>query len=347
MERLRSLTRAARRAAAGVLPAALAASLAGGCASAPPVDFVSDALKHAVGPSAPEPASQVVCFWQRRLSTLPDPTRDGAMTAGVAGQMFLITPDNKPAEVNGDLAVVVYDETPRPPGQEAMRPELWHYTKDTLKRLATTDERFGRCYVLFLPWPAHWRDVTAVKIMARYQSPGNPDLYAGEVRMALDLTPSGGWTDMGSGRVVLGPGGIDTRSVPDPSKLLQQTHAAAAAPFPTMPAAPAGGFGTAVSPGFVGSAGTPPPTPQVGATQPWPGSPTQPPPSGNPFTGPPAGAAPPGYTPPTSYAPAATWTPQPPPANNYIPLPSLPPAAGAAPPAAGPVQPLIIQRGGI
>lgn len=316
MERLRSLTRAARRAAAGVLPAALAASLAGGCASAPPVDFVSDALKHAVGPSAPEPASQVVCFWQRRLSTLPDPTRDGAMTAGVAGQMFLITPDNKPAEVNGDLAVVVYDETPRPPGQEPMRPELWHYTKDTLKRLATTDERFGRCYVLFLPWPAHWKDVTAVKIMARYQSPGNPDLYASEVRMALDFTP-GGWTNMGSGRVVLGPGGIDTRSVPDPSKLLQQTHAAAAQPFPTMPAAPAGGFGTAAPPGFAGSTGTPPPTPQVCATQPWSASPTQPPPA------------------PT------------PPANSSIPLPSLPAAAGAAPPAAGPVQPLIIQRGGI
>jgi len=186
--------------------------------------------------------------------------------------------------------------------------------------------------------------------MARYQAPGSPDLYAGEVRMPLDFTPGGGnWTDMGSGQVLLsptGPAAIDTRSVPDPSKLLQQTRAASAQPFPTMAAAPAAGFGTAGAPGFAGTVGPSPPAPPA--------------------------APPPGYTPPTSYAPAASWpglappAPTPPgggcapagnwypqappvptpPAAGYIPMPSLPPATGAAPPAAGPVQPIIIQRSG-
>ena len=188
MERLRSLTRRA----GVVAPVLLAVHLAAGCTSTPPAELVSDAFKQAVTLDKPEPASQVICFWQRRLSSLPDPTRDGATTSGIAGQMFLITPSSSAAEVNGDLAVVVYDETPRPPGQQGMKPELWHYTKDTIRRLTTTDERFGKSYVLFLPWPAHWQgNVTAVKILARYQSPGNPDLFAGEVRMALDFSAGG------------------------------------------------------------------------------------------------------------------------------------------------------------
>src|SRR5262249_4841286 len=162
--------------------------------------------------------------WQKRLSTLPDPTRDGAQTVGIAGQMFLISPNNVAADVTGDLAVVVYDETPRPPGSEPMRPELWHYTRDTLKRLTTTDERFGKSSVLFLPWPSHWKDVTNLKVQARYQSPGNPDLFAGEVKLQMDFSTSGSvWSEVGSGRALVpgGPGVIDTRGVPDATKLLQ------------------------------------------------------------------------------------------------------------------------------
>jgi hypothetical protein len=213
MERLRSLTRRA-----GVIALGLAAA---GCASTPPAELVSDAFKQAVALDQPEPASQLVCFWQRRLSSLPDPTRDGAQTPGIAGQMFLITPSNTAAEINGDLAVVVYDETPRPPGQPALKPELWHYTKDTLKRLASADERFGKSYVLFLPWPAHWQgNVTAVKVLARYQSPGNPDLFAGEVKMNLDFSAGGPvWTEVGT---------ATGRSVPDPTRMLEQAKAVAA-----------------------------------------------------------------------------------------------------------------------
>lgn len=228
MERLRSLSYRAGVAA----PLLLAVHLAAGCTSTPPVELVSDAFKQAVALDKPEPASQVICFWQRRLSSLPDPTRDGAQTSGIAGQMFLITPSSSAAEVNGDLAVVVYDETPRPPGQPGMQPELWHYTKDTLRRLTTTDERFGKSYVLFLPWPAHWQgNVTAVKVLARYQSPGNPDLFAGEVRMTLDLSAGGGpvWSEVRT---------TDGRTVPNPARMLEQTRTTTSSPPPTMPMAP-------------------------------------------------------------------------------------------------------------
>jgi hypothetical protein len=191
------------------------------------VELVSNAFKQTVALDKPEPASQIICFWQRRLSGLPDPTRDGAQTWGIAGQMFLVTPSNTAAQINGDLAVVVYDETPRPPGQPALKPELWHYTKDTLNRLVTTDERFGKCFVLFLPWPAGWQgNVTAVKIAARYSSPGSPDLFAGEVHVALDFSVGGPvWNDVRP---------ADNRSVPDPTRMLQQAQAAAAThPYPT------------------------------------------------------------------------------------------------------------------
>jgi hypothetical protein len=155
-----------------------------------------------VEPAPPAPASVMLCFWQRRLASLPDPTKEGGQVRGLPGQMFLITPNEQSAEVNGDLAVVVYDDTPRPPGTPARTPEVWHYTRDTLKRLATNDERFGRSYAVFLPWPDSWRDVTAVKIQARYQSPGSPDLFADVVRFALDFSSPGGpvWTDVPPGQ---------------------------------------------------------------------------------------------------------------------------------------------------
>lgn len=291
MERVRPLMRAA----GAVLPPALLALAAAGCVSAAKVDRVTASLKAAVAPTPPVPASQLICFWQRRLSSLPDPTREGAMTHGIAGQMFLISPDNKPADVNGDLTVVVYDETPRPPGTPPMRPEVWNYKKDVLARLGTSDERFGRSYVVFLPWPPQWQDVSAVKIVGRYQSPGHPDLFAGEVHMALDLSQPNGapvWSEASQ---------YPTGGVPNPAGL---DHAAKPAPtgqpLPLPPARPyqpaAGGVGSSIGPGNAGV------TPAPGAYSPaWP---TAPPPVG--YTQP---AAPPVVAepaaPPTVSAPVA------------------------------------------
>ena len=45
----------------------------------------------------------------------------------------------------------------------------WTFEKDVLRRLVTTDERFGKCYALFLPWPTHRPDITRVRLATRYE----------------------------------------------------------------------------------------------------------------------------------------------------------------------------------
>ena len=274
MERVRTLSRAA-----WLATFALAAAAGVGCVT---VDEASKSVKVSMPTAAakPSPASQVICFWQRRLTPLPDPTRDGQQGLGLPGQVFLVGQKEAAAELDGDLAVMVYDETPRPAGAAPHVPEMWHFTKDTLKQLATNDERFGRSYALFLPWPPAWRDVTAVKIMARYKSNGaagrqDLDLYAAEQKITLDSSPAGTpvWTDLRSGAAG-GTGqsataGFDSRSVPDPQKALQQMRTNMAGPpassFPTSgvastgPFAPtAGGVGPAVGPGYPGNSGVVP-----------------------------------------------------------------------------------------
>lgn len=237
MERLRPIIRSL-----SVIGVGLGAALGLGCVS---TGKITQSLKQTVASpasiieSTPAPASQVLCFWQRRLTRLPDPTREGTQTIGLPGQLFLITPDSKSAEVNGDLAIAVYDETVRQPGVPAKKPEVWHFTKETLKRLSTTDERFGRSYALFLPWPETWNDVAIVKIMVRYQSPGQPDLYGGDVKIALDFSNESGpvWSDVPGGNQQGpnpgNPGAIGTtladhRSVPDPQKLMREMNQAGA-----------------------------------------------------------------------------------------------------------------------
>jgi hypothetical protein len=294
MERVRPLMRVA----GAVLPPALLALAAAGCVSAAKVDRVTASLKAAVAPTPPVPASQLICFWQRRLSSLPDPTREGAMTHGIAGQMFLISPDNKPADVNGDLTVVVYDETPRPPGTPPMRPEVWNYKKDVLKRLGTTDERFGRSYVVFLPWPPQWQDVSAVKIVGRYQTPGHPDLFAGEVHMTLDLSqPSGApvWSEASQ---------YQTTGVPNPASL-EHSAKPPTAGQPLPPSAgryqpAAGGVGSSIGPDYPGNMGAAPAS-SAAYSPAWP---TAAPPVGYARpAAPPVVAAP--VAPPTVSAPAA------------------------------------------
>src|SRR5262249_3220671 len=109
---------------------------------------------HELAAPAANPVTNLACTWQNRLTNLPAPTRNGAATPGVAGEIFLFDAGYQPAEAVGDLTVVVSDITPRPPGQTGPTPEAWHFTPATLKNLRYVDERIGRCHIVFLPWPA-------------------------------------------------------------------------------------------------------------------------------------------------------------------------------------------------
>jgi hypothetical protein len=230
VERLRQIT-AAGLAAAAFLPAA-------GCTGAQQSAWKT-ALTSTVAPSTDAaPATQLALMWQNRLAQLPDPTRNGAATSGITGQLFIYTADYKPAVPQGDLMVTVHDNTPRKPGQSAMPAEVWHFTKDTLAKMVVSDERYGQSLLLFLPWPDSWRDVNRLYIEARYVQ-GEQKLYAQPATVTLDMqAPNSGARQ----------GGVVASSIPDPAVLLKRARSggndAWAGPVPAgqQPVLPAGGF---------------------------------------------------------------------------------------------------------
>lgn len=234
MERLRSI---AYVPIAGV---ALVVALAGCVSPRKMPETVSRTVEKLNPWSPPSPATQVVCFWHRQLTPLPNPAKDGILTPGLAGQVFLITNESNPAEVNGDVTIAVYDDTPRTGGAAAKTPEVWHFTQETLKKLATTDERFGRSYVLFLPWPTEWQDVTTIRILARYDPVGGTTLHASEVRVVLDTSNGGGpvWSEAGKNGP---PSGASAFNVPSGAKVVEQVRSTSTVGAPSM-IVPAGGF---------------------------------------------------------------------------------------------------------
>lgn len=137
-------------------------------------------------------ATDFAVGWQTRVAYLPDPTRSGRMSPGIAGQMFLFGgPKLEFAQADGVLTVDLVDDSPRPPGQPAATPERWQFPKEVLRNLQTRDETFGKSYVLFLPWPAYRPDITRVKISARYDPENGPPLFATPSTVTLDSTPFG------------------------------------------------------------------------------------------------------------------------------------------------------------
>ena len=220
MASLRSLTArpgAGRRAGIAALVAALLPA-GFGCSS---LKQTKSAFAQALHLEKPHPASQMICFWQRRPQHLPDPSRDGIMAPGLVGQLFLISPDNKPVEITGDLVVQALDETPRPKGQPSAVPEIWHIDKVALKKLFTNDDRFGPCYAIFLPWPQSWKDVSNVRMQAKYICKPNPDLFASDVQMTLDFAAPGAavWSEKGGiGSPVKPTGPSEMRGIPDLTK---------------------------------------------------------------------------------------------------------------------------------
>jgi hypothetical protein len=135
------------------------------------------------------PANEIVIAWRNWIDYLPDPTQGGKKGPGLAGQMFLFGPKAVPALADGTLTIDLFDETPRPPGQPANIPERYSFDRETLKSLQSTDERFGKCYILFLPWPTYRPDVTRIRITARYDTDNKKTLFAEEAKFNISPTP--------------------------------------------------------------------------------------------------------------------------------------------------------------
>ncbi len=357
--------RVAALAVALVLPAGF------GC-TGPGLKKTKSEFAQALHLEKPSPATQMICFWQRRPQHLPDPSRDGVMAPGLVGQLFLISADNKPVEITGDLVVQALDETPRPKGQPAAVPEVWQIDKVALRKLATNDDRFGTCYAIFLPWPASWKDVTNVRMQAKYISKPNPDLFASDVQMTLEFAAQGApvWNDVGGmSPAPKATGPSDMRGIPDLAKAFKRpaaggatppalvaAHPAAAPPAAFLPPPPPGQPGQYTSPGPDGSLVT---------TKVWTGpAPTAPPPMGLvplvPTVTPPVQLANfgPAQPIPVSQVQPLTFDPIPP--LPALTPPTIPAADGGRPwgaqpssngglppvhvPAAGPLQPIVIPR---
>ncbi|HEY1188371.1 MAG TPA: hypothetical protein VGE74_12035, partial [Gemmata sp.] len=150
----------------------------------PPPGLSSDKAKRV-------PATDFAVGWQPRIAYLPDPTKNGRVSPGLAGQMFLFGgPKLEFAQADGVLTVDLVDDTPRPPGQSPATPatpERWQFDKSTLCNLQIRDETFGKSYVLFLPWPAYKSDITRVKISARYDPEIGPTLFATPSTVRLEV----------------------------------------------------------------------------------------------------------------------------------------------------------------
>lgn len=132
-------------------------------------------------------ATTLVAVWQNHIDQLPDPTREGAMGPGLAGQIFVFDQYDQPAVLNGSITVDLHDETNRAPGVAPNKPERWKFNKDVIKTLRSVDERFGPNYVLFLPWPTYRADVRKVRITVLYEPENGPfPIRALESRMTLD-----------------------------------------------------------------------------------------------------------------------------------------------------------------
>jgi hypothetical protein len=134
-------------------------------------------------------AVTLVSAWQNHIEHLPDPTRDGALGQGLAGQLFVFDQYDQPALLNGSITVDLYDETKREPGAAPNKPERWKFNKDVLKMLRSVDEHFGPSYVLFLPWPTYRPDVKRVRITVMYEPENGPyPIRALESKLTLDPT---------------------------------------------------------------------------------------------------------------------------------------------------------------
>jgi hypothetical protein len=135
------------------------------------------------------PATEMAVAWQNRIAYLPDPSRNGALGTGIAGQLFLYGgPNYQFAVADGTLTVDLIDETPRPPGQPAATPERWQIDKLTLQKLRTVHETWGKSYMLFLPWPAYKPDITRVRISARYDPDNGHTLYCAPSVVTIDTS---------------------------------------------------------------------------------------------------------------------------------------------------------------
>lgn len=156
-------------------------------------------------PEAETPVAEIGVAWQNYVAYLPDPTKDGKMSPGLAGDVFLFGPGLKKVSANGVLTVDLYDET-KGTGENAPLVERWQFDKETLKSLVTHDEMLGRKYTIFLPWPDYKPSSNKVRLKVKYEPVTGHPLYALDAQVTLDPVNKDGGQPKLSGNASAGFG---------------------------------------------------------------------------------------------------------------------------------------------
>lgn len=206
-------------------------------------------------------AAHITVMWQTRLASLPDQARGGAMGQGLVGQLFMYDQNFQFAMPDGPLTVDLYDETPRAnvaPGQGPLL-ERWQINKDVLQTLVTMDEKFGKSYALFLPWPSYRPDINRVRMMVKYEQEGGHTLYATASTITIDNRATAGGSPAWAGAsppvnpAVPGGGSVGGTGLPPAGTF---THNGGLQPTNGFP--PPGGAGFMMPPIPMGGAPAPP-----------------------------------------------------------------------------------------
>ena len=204
---------------------------------------VTTAFKESIGVAKPNPAALLITTFEPSLYHLPDPSKDGQLRPGLAGMMYLVDKDGQFTDVNGTFTVFVEDITPRPQGVPAATAEAWQFDPETLKRLKSNHEKFGKNTVVFLPWPDNWKSVTMLRISTQYEplpEIGGPQLTGPVQPLTVDFNSPGRdiWTKKNEPFVM--------RGIPNLKRDLAKGFTAANNNMPQMAAAP-----TTMNPGMV------------------------------------------------------------------------------------------------
>lgn len=177
------------------------------------------------------PATEIGVTWQHKLAYLPNPAQNGTPVIGLVGQMFLFgTGPRMPfAPADGKLTVAMYDASTLTAAAELPRLGSWTFDKEALKKLVTVDERFGKSYALFLPWPDYRPDITRVKLAVKYEPEQGYPLFAEASTVAIDTRDGSNPTTPSPGPQPVGAGGGFTSPILSPQPV---PVAPAGAPIP-------------------------------------------------------------------------------------------------------------------
>jgi hypothetical protein len=113
--------------------------------------------------------ANVEAIWAKQVFYAPDPTRNGAMSPGLAGKLYFFGPDHKqPLIADGNVIIDLYDDTSRPDSSGPRPIEKWSLDCETLQRFLKRD-LIGNVYTVMLPWGTQHPGISQVHFTVRYE----------------------------------------------------------------------------------------------------------------------------------------------------------------------------------